>query len=1182
MKFLYTTGLSLFFGFILSFSLQAQVRPPLELALEHIQQHRADWGLTAQDVTDMHLSQQLTSKHNGVTHLYFVQRHQGIEVHNAILNVNILPDGRVLSVGKRFIPSLAEKVNAAAPVLTPGEAVLEAAAAIGAMPALPPRMLEKIDDLTYRYEGGTISREPMRVQLRYLLLPDQSVRLVWDLNIDPFDARAYWDFRVDALSGQVLEQMNRLLSCSFGDMPYRHEDDCREENALSQKASIPTLPLITDGAVYNVFPLPVESPSHGDRQLLDSPADPIASPFGWHDTDGSDGAEYTITRGNNAYAFYDGDANQMPSVDTDGGPTLNFDFPYDPALEPNDMKDAAVTNLFYLSNAMHDFLYHYGFDEDAGNYQANHYGQGPGDGDNDVVNALASYGGEDPEGFDELNNADFLPTSDGNNGRMRMFHWNTGNTLLEVTAPAAVAGLYNTGLAEFGPSPLDVTVSGEVVVVDDEVLTPYTSDGCQLPFANDLTGKIAMVDRGGCVFELKAKNAEEAGAIAVIICNFDDQANDMAGNAGVEEPNIPTVSLSVSSCALIRQYAGSGLTVTMGVPEDSGPTWRTGDFDNGIIAHEYAHGLSTRLTGGRFNSGCLSGPEQMGEGWSDFFALVATAKPGDTGDMRRGMGTYVLRTPTDGKGYRPYPYSTDLDVNPLTYGDIVSLSVPHGVGSAWCSMLWDLYWAFVDEYGWDPDLYTGTGGNNMAIQLVIDAMKMQPCEPGFEDGRDAILAADEALFGGANQCLIWEVFARRGLGYYASQGFFFSTADGTEDFEPLPTCVPELKIKKTASDFIEAGDEIQYTLTVVNHKPETLTNVVVTDDLPNGLTYVAGSGSIEPVVDGSQLTFELGDLPFDQEVVITYEAKSVETLHSTRFFFDDVETTTAGLWATYPIGDEDSNEWILSDLFAYSGNQSFFVEDISTESQQALQLLVPQPAEGDRPALRFYHRYDTQAGVDGGFVELSTDFGATWIRAEPEDFIRNGYTGPIAYGTFIIPNTSAFWGNSNGWKATYLDLSAYAGQEVQVRFRFGTNNSSGGFGWFVDDIEFMDLFSYNSEACVTSDEGDLACASAAGPGTIVESQLPSSTIELGAGEQGELRIFPNPADDLIYLALDASRELPVSIQLFTADGRLLIEQETTLLPNQALPIDIADLPKGIYFVQVTTATDRVSAKVVVE
>ncbi|MCB0627306.1 MAG: hypothetical protein KDC43_26165, partial [Saprospiraceae bacterium] len=118
-----------------------------------------------------------------------------------------------------------------------------------------------------------------------------------------------------------------------------------------------------------------------------------------------------------------------------------------------------------------------------------------------------------------------------------------------------------------------------------------------------------------------------------------------------------------------------------------------------------------------------------------------------------------------------------------------------------------------------------------------------------------------------------------------------------------------------------------------------------------------------------------------------------------------------------------------------------------------MQLLVPQPAEGDRPALRFYHRYDTQAGVDGGFVELSTDFGATWIRAEPEDFIRNGYTGPIAYGTFIIPNTSAFWGNSNGWKATYLDLSAYAGQEVQVRFRFGTNNSSGGFGWFVDDIE---------------------------------------------------------------------------------------------------------------------------------
>ena len=56
------------------------------------------------------------------------------------------------------------------------------------------------------------------------------------------------------------------------------------------------------------------------------------------------------------------------------------------------------------------------------------------------------------------------------------------------------------------------------------------------------------------------------------------------------------------------------------------------------------------------------------------------------------------------------------------------------------------------------------------MQLVIDGMKLQPCSPGFVDGRDAILAADELLTGGDNQCEIWAGFAKRGLGTGASQG----------------------------------------------------------------------------------------------------------------------------------------------------------------------------------------------------------------------------------------------------------------------------------------------------------------------------------------------------------------------------------------------------------------------------
>jgi extracellular elastinolytic metalloproteinase len=126
-----------------------------------------------------------------------------------------------------------------------------------------------------------------------------------------------------------------------------------------------------------------------------------------------------------------------------------------------------------------------------------------------------------------------------------------------------------------------------------------------------------------------------------------------------------------------------------------------------------------------------------------------------------------------------------MSINPTTYGDIPGLAVPHGVGYAWSTMLWEVYWNLVHTYGYNPDVYGDwtTGGNNLAIQLVMDGMKMQVCRPGFVDGRDAILLADLVLTGGDNQCTIWAGFAKRGLGYSANQGSNTSVMDGTEAFD---------------------------------------------------------------------------------------------------------------------------------------------------------------------------------------------------------------------------------------------------------------------------------------------------------------------------------------------------------------------------------------------------------------
>ena len=120
---------------------------------------------------------------------------------------------------------------------------------------------------------------------------------------------------------------------------------------------------------------------------------------------------------------------------------------------------------------------------------------------------------------------------------------------------------------------------------------------------------------------------------------------------------------------------------TFGTPD------RDSSLDSGVVIHEYGHGISNRLTGD--NVGCLGNREQAGEGWSDWFAIVLTPRRTDTGVTPRGMGTYVFNQQRHEKGIRPTQYSTDMDVNPTTYGDLPGLAVPHGVGYAWATMIWE-------------------------------------------------------------------------------------------------------------------------------------------------------------------------------------------------------------------------------------------------------------------------------------------------------------------------------------------------------------------------------------------------------------------------------------------------------------------------------------------------------------
>lgn len=760
----------------------------LDQAETYVRQNLVELGLESPDLDNWILQDFYTSENSGLRHIYWKQTYQGIPVESAILNLNIYENGEVFSVGNRFIANLAATQS--------GVQQLDASAALGAaansleIPLSTPEILSVATDpgLKTLFEKSVLALEPMSAERIYLQTAT-GVRLAWKVQIYLKDGSKWWNVAVDAENGSILQKVDQVLHCSFERVGHKHSGTSLNLDAGTLMHAAPhNIAKVHAPDSYRVYPMGTESPSHGNRTLEVNPADATASPFGWHDTNGADGAEYTITRGNNVLAAEDRDANNTGGFSPDGGAGLDFDFNLDfnqdiTANTPVPNESAAITNLFYWNNIIHDVFYRYGFDEAAGNFQENNYGNGGAAGDHVLADAQDGNG---------LSNANFSTPTDGGNGRMQMFLWGNSDNNGEVivNSPGGIAGTYASKADDNAPGLYNIT--SEVILADDG-----SGNGSELcngaVNGGDLNGKIALIDESGsCSFYTQASNAQSAGALAVIIIK-DGPGNPSVPSTGILGLffiNVPVVMLSEADGDLLKTEISNGnaVNVTMKPSGD----FIDGDFDNGIIAHEYGHGISIRLTGGPGANGCLQNAEHAGEGWSDWFGIVLTHQPSHTRNTSRGIGTYALEEPVSGPGIRTYPYSTDMAVNPHTYDAIKDpgLSAPHGVGSVFAVMLYDLYWNLIDQHGYDTDLYGGTGGNNIAIQLVIDGLKLQPCSPGFVDMRDAILAADQANYGGANEDLIWQTFARRGLGFSATQGNTNDRTDGSEAFDLPPSVFP--------------------------------------------------------------------------------------------------------------------------------------------------------------------------------------------------------------------------------------------------------------------------------------------------------------------------------------------------------------------------------------------------------
>lgn len=612
---------------------------------------------------------------------------------------------------------------------------------------------------------------------------NNDLRLAYEFSFQEPHSANYWSILVDANSGEIISKENLNLSCNFHSDAYsseflvdylKHEDT----NRFSLK--------VIDNASYNVFPLPIEAPTFGNRSIISNPWILASSPEGWHSTGAT---SYTTTRGNNVYAYEDVADKDEPGFSPDGGVNRNFDFPFSINGTPSFNRNAAITNLFYINNKVHDIFYQFGFTESARNFQQNNFGKG-GNG-NDYVLAESQDGGA-------LNNANFTTPSDGNRPVMQMYIWSTINRYFFYNTPiTAIPRVPQANPAQFGTQLNGTGITGDIALAS-------VIDGCSALPAGSLAGKIGLIERGGasgCTFALKVKNAQNAGAVAAIIYNNPTAANFPSSMGGTDATiTIPSVLITNDEGEYIKTQLNNSVTVNITLKSNPATAMTPdGSFDNGIITHEYGHGISNRLTGNGYT--CLlksASKEQMGEGWSDFFALMLTNKPGDNANVPRSIGTYASGQSTTGAGLRPAKYSPDFSINNYTYGKTNGMEIEedgeivpdvHSIGFVWASMLWDLHWQYAAKYGYSSDVLANkNSGSARVLQLVTNALKLQTCNPTFIDGRNAILSAEMLTTKGEDRCMIWKTFAKRGLGLNALAGNKMNINDQKEDFSIPKDC----------------------------------------------------------------------------------------------------------------------------------------------------------------------------------------------------------------------------------------------------------------------------------------------------------------------------------------------------------------------------------------------------------
>jgi hypothetical protein len=1070
-------------------------------------------GLKSADISDARLTQ-LHDIGRGALIASYQQQFDGYEIFGRRLAVAMNSDLRVVATSGYFLP-LDDAARSQASALgfdqSPQQAAVKAFADLGGTAATS-ELAESHTDGAYTYYTPATTTADYhligQVRSKRVRFPaDGDLLPAYYLEIEAATVDGHRDdvyaYVVSAIDNRVLFRRDMKQYESFS---YRVMADAAN---LNQPYDHPLgngylpVPSLDPNATYTRVPATPNLVTLQSSPMI-STGDPWLT------------ASATTTVGNNADAYLDlsapdGYQPALGDIHAALTSTRTFDYPVAVDTDPTtaNAQNAAIVNLFYLNNWLHDFWYDHGFNEAAGNAQNLNYGRG-GIGADPILAQGQDYSG--------TNNANMSTPADGASPRMQMYLFDgIFDGALTILTPDL--GDLSAAPATFGPKTFDL--SNEIVAYVDG--SAPTSDACTAATnAAALAGKIALIDRGNCDFTDKVANAQTAGAIgAIIVDNVPGEAPFSFG-AAAPKVTIPSLMTGFEDGQSVRSALADGAVTARLLRNASIPL--DGTIDNGVISHEFFHYVSNRLVADGSGLTNTQGGG-MGEGWSDFDALLVAAREEDravVGNDRYqapySMGYYVLND--EYFGIRRAPYATNFAVNPLTFkyiengvplpttaplafgADGASNAEVHNAGEVWAVTLWEAYVALLN----DPR-YSFSQARSRMQDYIVAGLKLTPTSPTFTEARDGILAAAMAT-DDADFDLINAAFARRGLGLYAvSAPRNTSTNEGViESFvsqaAPLQTAEAhfDMSVQDASGSYCDTdsvldggetgllsvrqpignvGALVDGTVATVSELSTHYLSLVDGDQLtmlPTGDGYLQGSlrvklasGSAAPYSFKLQVALpEIGPTAIAQFVsssasgntLVPYYVADVNyDLLALNRATDNVEQAGASAhdWAVSQTGTTPA--WRIADFDASFGTGNLWwgpSSDLASESMLTSPPISVLTLGGFTLAFDHYFAFSDSSGTvvltspDGGVIEVSIDGGAWQDVSTVASFTSGAYNGVVNTGS---GNRAGYVATNGAISHVTLDFgSKVAGSSIRLRFHQYSNAGVGNIGWLIDNV----------------------------------------------------------------------------------------------------------------------------------